>query len=703
MSILRVEHRSATVGLAGVSLSLQRASAEPPHPSGDRGESAHDHYAGHAATLFASDDGEHVRRTRRLFCDTTDSELSVSAARSVLVAQTPQGEVLHVVDAAGEVCATHRVSAEEDVRQVAVDAQGDCAYVLTSAKIGGKGQVLSVDLRTGALRGRCGVGPYTGVALFAHPEGGLLVYQLGELKRLDGALTCQRSYRLEGFRPDSIDVRDDGTALILPSTIRPGMFQHLDLGTGGVLHTTPHVSFVCPQADEKGRRWFVAGASASRLDCRVTWYDPSSRGSAFFTTPIVLRAVAPLPGDRCIVVGRSVDVGGDELRIYATSGRELATLGLARGEMLKQATITEDGRQLYAVIERQNERHAWSCSLYRIDLDAVRGSETDAPAVSQMSAPRSVVSAADAPLLEKTPVYVADTPSFTMRALDDGRIIVRGAEGARLVSAYGAALGDFPTEEALRLALGPDAREITRDLCREGAVAQRLDEPSSAGMGDSASSPMIGQGFVDFVSTERHERALQELGLESEAAVKRLQLGRDMANLALGTVEVPFPSGDDAWVVVDRNRVSVRGLSGKSALVGRHQDLLEVEPGTYVTSVLPLRVDDRHYVVAATTDGQVHWLAPAEGPWHERHRARERFSIDMGESVASLALGEENRVYASGTSGRMLLIEPGLACGTRLETIGQRPDSLSGSGGVEVGSDAVRVGGVTLPRRITPD
>jgi len=205
--------------------------------------------------------------------------------------------------------------------------------------------------------------------------------------------------------------------------------------------------------------------------------------------------------------------------------------------------------------------------------------------------------------------------------------------------------------------------------------------------------PKLGAGFsrtLDGCLTFAHEvssaEALSAMRLPDESVYQRMVMLRPDHSVEIGEVgrELGFPDG--ASVSVGREKVSWQ-LPGQEAQESKYQD---------VAAALPVKAGDDYYIALAAhangTERALSWCHPAS-------KTFERF--DVTGAITGLYAGDA--VYAVGSNGAVLMMEPAMSEGQHVEARVKLPRSLSEpapeGGRIVRDGDTVVVGGIVLKRR----
>lgn len=380
-------------------------------------------------------------------------------------------------------------------------------------------------------------------------------------------------------------------------------------------------------------------------------------------TETMARSVVALPDGSAMVVAPE-DYSTSTFVHYAADGTELQKYEFERGFKPRNFLADPGRNQAYVVTQGFNKE----TTVFRIRLDRQ----------------------------EKTEVCSSPANLVTPPPLPDGRLVVFGPQGATVYATDGTSRS-LPTLQAVQAELGDAALQsnllLGENPFREQAslgqwlpvAAKHLpiaDRKAFLDTGARPGRPARGADqCMDFPKSVSTEAALQAMGLEDPMVYQRMLMRE---TLSVG--EQSFP--DDAGrVSVSPERLVVQ-LPGQEPEERKYHE---------VDAALPVKAGDEYYVALAENAGgskrALAWCHPAS-------RSYDRF--DVTAPIVGLYAGDSDRVYAVGSNGAVLTIEPPLAEGQHVQSRVKLPTTLlqpQGDTDIRVGADTVTIGGLVLERR----
>lgn len=659
-------------------------------------------FGGHRADSFTPGDGDVIHTTRLFFDRRQEPVTGTLEGREVtlVVTDTEGGRFVNAVDPRGETLVKCELPPGQDLEGVMIDerARRICVHLERTLQ--------AYDLDTGRLQAsfelgrrednRCGV---------AMAPGGRIVTGLGtKLVELDSDLRPVWSTDL-GFEARKVRLLGDGSILALHDGGYPGGLLH-GSANGKALFKCSNIARGSVVSDD-GNIWFLENRAGTWLGPRMVvahCYDPASHKDRSFPVDSQAERIFPLPS------GGSLTTGGlyrAHFELRSPSGARAREFSMDREEMLDSVYLSNDGRRAYVVADSYLPERGFHRRVYRLDLDA--GSST----IPGWPVFNPFLPAWDA---SKGKSLVFETTSrghLVVGELADGRTLFVHPDEIRLDGGAGGASRCLGTLDELLAAIGPHAQIVTRQLlCGTGepmeadlraflkrAAAVRGQAPPeggspgmTAGSGCDHLEVDAKRGCLEVIQHHRDFQAPNEFGIADRAALEQMGTVRNGVELAMNRVlELPFEDGSRFHVNASASSIAVVGTDAEEPL-GR----LSLDDSCF-TTVLPLSDGQHRYVIAGTTDGEVHFVSGQKKLNAEEMRA------SLGQPVSALALGDGNRVYALGEANGVLVLQPSLAPGSTLlaprSLTHEASSSEQGPATIEKQEEAIVIGGITLPRR----
>lgn len=605
----------------GVSLPLPvvaRASGLPCHA-----QPSADDYAG-SATVFTRESPQRFSQRTKFPVDDPEK---VVCSRQRLTFTSDGGRKLVQLDRTGALRFQFTAPEGERIGEVLADERSGRFFLRTGQA------VIAVDADSGRQEGRHdfdGFGFQRRMTLDG--RGGLLLGDEKHLIALDKDLVAQDRVNL-GFRVQSFFRSEGGP------TVAVGDGELALLKAGGPQVVSRDAVPDTLVGGPGGKLWFVEGRIRSRGSrLSVACYDPATGGVSRFKSSSDAGRVVPLHGERLLIFDDRLAQPG--LILSDADGGAERRVSFGRDRYLRQFYLRHDESQAYAVLEHYPEDNGPTRTyLMKVDL-APRGF---------LAGLASRVGLDEQAELVKE--YVGE--KILPMPLEDGRIVVFKEQGVDL-------LGPDGTPEGAELPdVAAGARGITlSSTARSDVAGGRADFLRQAAecfkYPDSVRSDLAVEGwsFSSRDGTLNHEvevpaeDALRRMGLAQAEDYKLLLESQTLFSTVLHERVVPFPELPDARVEVGTQQIRA-WISRGDELCERR---LEVREPVHYLSALPLTVDGRPYLVAATSDGLLHW--------HDLADNRSR-SFETDGRVRGLVAGDD-RIFAVNESGQvMVLAVPG--------------------------------------------